>query len=287
MDIISRRQFLGRSAAGVAAASYCSAAAGKLAAAPLGLPVGCQVFPVREQLVADFDGTLRELARIGYRVIEFCSPPSFVSMGFGPLVNMPVSEIRQKIAEAGLQVVSCHFQFNELKEHLDERIAFSTELGLKHMVIATFAVPRTASMNEWRKAADEANTLGERVRQAGLQLAFHNHGFEFRKIDDVLIFDELMHRLDPQLVKSQFQLAIIDLGLDPVTYLNKYSGRFASLHLQDWSLSQKKQVPVGMGSIDWKAVFTAAKTSGIDYYFVEMDMDALKKSYPYLRDLEV
>lgn len=287
MQVISRRQFFGRTAAGITAAGYFSAGARKLEAAPLGLPIGCQVFPVREQLVQDFDGTLREIAAVGYRVIEFCSPPGFVKMGFASLADMKGSQIRQKVSGAGLRVVSCHYQFRELKEHLDERISFARELGLKHMVVATLAIPPSAPMDEWKRAADEMNRLGERTRKAGIQLGFHNHGFEFKEIGGVLIFDELMSRFDPKLVKSQFQINVVGMGFDPVTYLTKYPGRFLSLHLQDWSVAEKKEVPVGQGSIDWKRLFTAAKVSGLEYYFVEMSMDALKASYPYLLDLRV
>jgi len=287
MRTFSRRQFIGSSAAGLTAAAYVSAGAAELGADPIGLPIGCQVFPVREQLGRDFEGTLRELAAAGYRVIEFCSPPSFVDMGFAPFVGMKASEIKGKIAEAGLRVVSCHYQFTELKEHLNERIEFAKELGLKQMIVATLAIPRDGTMDDWRRAVGEMNGLGERTRKAGIQLGFHNHDFEFRKIGGVLVFDELMSRFDKKLVKSQFQVSVVSLGFDPAVYIAKYPGQFVSLHLQDWSASEKKQVAIGQGAIDWKKLFTAAKGSGVQNYFVEMSMDLLKASSPYLHKLEV
>jgi sugar phosphate isomerase/epimerase len=287
MQTISRRQFFGRSAMGAAAAGCLSGGALQLGADPLGIPVGCQVFPVRVQLVKDFDGTLRELSAAGYRVIEFCSPPGFVTMDMAPLVSMKASEIRRKVEAAGLRTVSCHYQFKELKENVDERIAFAKELGLEQMVVATYGVPKDGTLDDWRRAAEETNKLGEKTRKAGIQLGFHNHGFEFQKIGGVLIFDELMKRWDRKLVKSQFQVSVVSLGFDPADIIKKYPGRFLSLHLQDWSATTKRQAPVGQGSIDWKQVFTAAKKGGIKYYFVEMDMAALKASYPYLHSLKV
>ena len=97
-----------------------------------------------------------------------------------------------------------------------------------------------------------------------------------------------MSRFDPKLVKSQFQVAnAFDHGYDPIVYLEKYPGRFLLLHLQDYLSSEKKTVAIGQGSIDWKKLFNAARPSGIEYIFVEMDMDALKASYPYLESLKV
>ena len=142
-------------------------------------------------------------------------------------------------------------------------------------------------MAHWLQAADEMNKLGEQTHKAGIQLGFHNHNFEFKKIEGVLIYDELMKKLDPELVKMQFQVLMIRLGYDPVTYLTKYPGRFISLHLYDWSTTEKKIVPIGTGSIDWKKLFAAAKTGGIKNYFVEMEWDLMLASVPYLRKLKV
>jgi sugar phosphate isomerase/epimerase len=153
------------------------------------------------------------------------------------------------------------------------------------MVISTFALPKDAKMADWMRAADTANKLGEQARKAGIQLGFHNHDFEFQKLDGELIYDRLMGELDPQLVKMQFQLAVVRLGYNAADFFEKYPGRFISMHLQDWSPSLKKEVPLGQGMVDWKRVFAAAKTGGIKNYFVEMDPPALADSVPYLHKL--
>lgn len=278
MKTLSRRQFLSSSAVGTAAAF-------RLTADPLGMPIGCQTYPVRDALGKDLPGTLKELAAIGYRRIEMCSPPGYEKSGYGSLVNMKASEMRQIIHDAGLGCESCHYQFREMKENLDDRIAFAKELGLKQMVLSTFGLPQDATMADWVKAAGELNQIGEKIQKAGLQLGFHNHNFEFKEIDGVLVYDKLMSELDPKLVKMQFQVSVISLGYEAATYLTKYPGRFISLHLQDWSASDKKQVAVGQGVVDWKKLFAAAKTGGVKNYFVELNMDAMKASYPYLHAL--
>ena len=281
MPTISRRQFLCGSAMGIAATAM------ELEADPLGMPIGCQTYPVAESIAKDFEGTLRQIAAGGFRMIEMCSPPGYEKAGFGPLMKMKASEIRRMIHGAGLGCESCHFQFRELKESLDDRIAYAQELGLKQMIVATFALRRDATLADWTQAADELNKIGEQTRKAGIQLGFHNHDFEFKEIDGVLIYDELMKKLDPKLVKMQFQVAVISLGYEAVTYLTKYPGRFISLHLVDWSAAEKKIVPIGTGSIDWKKLFAAAKTGGIKNYFVEMNWDLMQASVPYLHKLKV
>ena len=287
MQTISRRQFLGRSAMGFAAVGYLSRGALTLKSDPLGLPIGFQIYPVREQAVKDFEGTLRELAAVGYRAIELCSFPGYIDSGFGPLVKLKASEVRQILQAAGLSCESCHYGFDELKANLDERIGYAKELGLKYMILSSFDLKGDATLDDWKRAADDLNMVGEKTKKAGIELGYHNHNMEFKELNGVLVYDELMMRFDPKLIKMQFQCAVVSIGYDPVTYIAKYPGRFCSLHLADWSPTGKKTVPVGQGVIDWKKLFAAAKAGGIKNYFVEMDMDLLKASVPYLHNLKV
>ena len=285
MKTISRRRFLTGSVFGLATAEYLARGAARIHADPLGLPIGCQTWPVREMIGKDFDGTLRRLAAEGFRNIEMCSPPGYEKSGFGPLARMKTSELRERIRSTGLNCESCHFGFGELKDHLDERLAWAKELGLKQMIIATFGLPKEATLADWMRAADGANKLGERTRKAGIQLGFHNHDFEFQKLDGQLIYDKLMGELDPEAVKMQFQVSVVRLGYQAADFFEKYPGRFISTHLQDWSPAERKEVPLGQGVVDWKRVFAAAKSGGVRNYFVEMDPDAMKASVPFLHTL--
>ena len=94
-----------------------------------------------------------------------------------------------------------------------------------------------------------------------------------------------MDDLDPESVKMQFQVSVVRLGYQASDVFKKYPGRFISMHLQDWSLAEKKEVPLGQGVVDWKRVFAAAKGGGVKNYFVEMDPDATKASVPFLHTL--
>ena len=287
MDAISRREFIGKSAAGITAAGYMAAAASKLSANPLGMPIGFQSWSVQQLIQKDFDGTMKMMAESGFQSMELCSPPGYRQSGFGGLVGLKGSELRDKLNGAGLKCESCHYQWNELKSSLDERIVYANDLGLKQMILSTFGLSPKATMDDWKKNADELNKTGEKTRAAGIQLGFHNHDFEFKEIDGALIYDELLKIFDPKLIKLQFQVAVISLGFEADKYFTKHPGRFISLHLVDWAPSEKKQVAVGQGSIDMKRLFAAAKTGGIQNYFLEMPLDLMKPSVPVLKALEV
>lgn len=252
---------------------------------PLGYPIGCQTWPVRQSIGKDLDGTLKDLRGMGFERIELCSPVGYEKMGFGPLGAMKPAELRARIEAGGLKCESCHFGFGELKDKLDERIEFARELGLKQMILATFWLPAGAKIADWLHAVDAANKIGERTKKAGIQFGFHNHEFEFQKIDGELIYDKLMSEFDPQFVKMQFQVDVVKLGYQAADYFEKYPGRFISIHLQDWSPADKKEVAIGQGVVDWKRLFAAAKTSGAKNYFVETDRADFAASAQFLKGL--
>lgn len=273
-------------AAGAGAALALSQWPGQLLAQArvLNIPVGFQTFPIRDMLAKDFAGTLKMMAAQGYQLTEMCSPKGYAQIGYGPLVNMKTSDMRNIITDAGLSCPSCHFTFGEFGDDLDERIEFAHQLGLSQMICSTFWLPKTATLNDYLTSAEKLNKAAEKIKKAGMQAGFHNHSFEFAQLDGQLIYDALMSRLDPDLVKMQFQTEVITLGYKASTYFNKYPGRFISSHLSDWT-ADKKQVPVGQGMIDWKDFFSAAKTGGVKNFFVEMDLDKFKDSVAYIRSL--
>jgi sugar phosphate isomerase/epimerase len=142
-------------------------------------------------------------------------------------------------------------------------------------------------MDDVKRAADEYNKMGEQAAKAGIQQGLHNEDFELTKVNGQRTYDLLFKLLDPKLVKFQFQVSTISAGYDAAEYFNKYPGRFISMHVQGWSTKTRKETAVGQDSLDWKKIFTAAKTGGIKNYFVEMDLDLMKASVPYLRKLQV
>ncbi len=287
MKIINRRAFIGKAAIGIGGALALSHLPKQLfsQARALNMPIGFQTFPIRDILAKDFAGTLKMMAAQGYQLTEMCSPKGYATIGYGPLVNMKTADMRSIITDAGLSCPSCHFGFGEFSdENLDSSIEFAKGLGLSQMICSTFWLPKTATLNDYYASADKLNKAAEKIKAAGMQAGFHNHSFEFAVLDGQLIYDALMSRFNPELVKMQFQTEVITLGYKASTYFNKYPGRFISAHLSDWT-KDKKQVPVGQGIIDWKEFFAAAKTGGVKNFFVEMEEDKFKESAAYIHTL--
>jgi len=289
MKKISRRQFLGKSALGVGSAflaTHFPAYSGtKGMGGALQMPIGFQVWTIREQLVKDFPGTLKMMAGLGYQSLEMCSPPGYESSGFGPLMKLKPKEMKQIINDAGLICISSHYGLNEFREHLDERIAFALESGQTQMILSSFGLPRNPTLSDWLKAADELNGFGLRAKNAGIQMGYHNHDMEFESLEGTLIYDELMKKFDPDYIKMQFQVAVIRLGYKASDYFKKYPGRFISAHLADWSVEKNAQVPLGQGVVDWKEFFNTIDTGGVKNIFVEMDPSTFKESADFLKTI--
>ena len=287
--MLNRRQFIEKSALGIGSTVLASQIPLNLIASigskALKKPLGFQVWTVKDQLIKDFPGTLKMMADFGYQSVEMCSPPGYESSGFGPLMKLKASEMKKIVNDTGLVLESTHYGMGELRDNLNERIDFALESGQKQMICSSFWLPKNATMSDWMKAVDELNEIGAKTKKAGLQTGFHNHHIEFENIGGKLIYDALMEHFDPDLVKMQFQVAVISIGYKAVSYFEKYPSRFISAHLADWSLSDKKQVAIGQGIVDWKEFFKAAEKCGIKNYFVEMEPETFKDSANYILKL--
>jgi len=287
MPELSRREFLKNAATSAAAAGFLSAGALDLHANPLGLPIGCQTWPVREMIAKDFPGTIQQLAAAGFQTMELCSPVGYAEFGFGGLAKYSGAELRKILGDAGVTCVSSHFGIKELRENQEARIAWAKDVGLTQMIVPSLDGPKKPTMDDVKRAAGEYNKMAELSAKAGIQQGLHNEDFELSTVDGKRTYDVLLELLDPQLVKFQFQVSTISQGYDAAEYFTKYPGRFFSMHVQGWSAQTKKIMPVGQDTLDWKKIFTAAKTAGLKNYFVEMNLEMMKASVPYLRSLQV
>ncbi len=287
MSVISRRDFLKDAATCAAAAGFLSTGALELRGNPLGLPIGCQTWPVRKMIAQDFPGTIKQLATAGFQAIELCSPVGYADDGFAGLCRYKGAELRKILDDAGLSCVSSHFGIEELRKDQERAIAWATDVGLTQMIVPSLDGPEKPALDDVKRAAEEYNKMGEKSAKAGIQQGLHNEDFELSMVDGKRTYDVLLELLDPKLVKFQFQVSTIGRGYDAAEYFTKYPGRFISMHVQGWSAEARKVMPVGQDSLDWKKIFSSAKTGGIKNYFVEMNLEMMKASVPYLQNLQV
>lgn len=280
----TRRNFLKTSGAAVASTALLSGIPLELfASGPLPKPksFGFQIWTINKELQSDFAGTLKKMAAMGYSEVEMCSPLGY---GFKSLNEMSGTEMKVIIEDAGLKCTSSHFTGPELRDSLDNRIEWASQIGMKQMAQSMPSINlRNATMDDWRKAAQELNVIGEKTKEAGIQMVYHNHQFEFAEIDGQLIYPVLMEELDADLVKMQFQVAVIEQGFKAQDYFRKYPGRFISAHLADYSTELEKSVPIGQGIVDWEDFFVAAEEVGVKNYYVEMDPETFEPSAEYLK----
>ncbi len=281
----TRRAFIKRSGTTLASAAL-------LSQVPLSLLTGCsvkefsfgfQVWTIREKLITDFAGTLKAMSELGYSEVEMCSPLGYSMAGFEPLNKMSGAEMKQIIEDNGLKCTSSHFTSGELNESLDNRIQWAQEIGMKQMILSSFWLAEDASVDDYRKAAEKLNLMAEKTKAAGIQMGFHNHHMEFEKRGNELIYDALLETLDPELVKMQFQVAVVDIGYQAADYFRNNPGRFISAHLADYSPEKESQVPIGEGMVDWPDFFKAAKVGGVKNFYVEMDPNTFEPSAEFLK----
>lgn len=287
MNPMSRREFVKGAAMSAAAAGFISGGSMELRANPLGLPIGCQTWPVRKMIASDFPGTLKRLSAAGFQSIELCSPVGYAQEGFSGLAKYSGAELRKIMSDAGVSCTSSHFGIEELRADLDGRIAWAKDVGISQIIVPSLNGPKKPTMDDVKRAAEEYNKIAEKSARAGIQQGLHNEDFELTKIDGKRTYDILLELMNPQLVKFQFQVSTISEGYDAAEYFTKYPGRFMSMHVQGWDAKQKKIAPVGQDSLDWKKIFTAAKTGGIKNYFVEMNLEMMQASVPFLKTLNV
>jgi sugar phosphate isomerase/epimerase len=275
--------------ASAAAAAATTVASRRLSAAPLSLPIGLQLYSVRELLPKDFDGTLHQLAAAGYVEVE--------AAGY---YDRTAAQFRQAMDQAGLRCISNHHPMGPLKAHLDEYIEYAHNLGLSYIICPSPtrkdpAARGMLTLDDWRWVAGELNKIGEKVKAAGMTFGYHNHGPEFGNEGGVIFYDELLRLTDPKLVIFEMDCGwVFAAGRNPIDYLSKMPERFPLLHVKDMAKSAKgeyESTVLGRGAMDYKPILRAA--TAVKHYFIEQEefnipiMEALRLDAEYMRKLNV
>lgn len=287
MTFSSRRSFL--RASGALAAAACLGA-DRLSAAPIRMPIGLQLYSVRNLLPKDFEGTLQQVAAAGYKEVEAAGYFDKTAGDFGDALQ-----------KAGLKCISTHHQLVQLKSQLDQLIEYGQALGLEYIICSWAGVhrdpTRTGDLNldDWRYVADQFNAVGAKVKAAGMTFGYHNHTIEFGKENGIVYFDELLKRTDPKVVEFEMDCGwVVVGGHNPVEYLSKFPERFPMLHVKDMVKQPDgkwRNVVMGKGSIDYRPIFRAA--TGLKHYFIEQEefegdpITELKEDADYMKKLDV
>jgi len=225
------------------------------------LPISVQLYTLRDAVSADFAGTLKKLAKIGYKAAELA--------GYGVL--KAAAATKKAFDAAGLVVSGMHVSRDQFKGNIAGVIADAKTLGCTNVILPYVDHNSFKSGDDWRAFAVECNGYAKAVADAGLTFSYHNHDFEFKKFDGVYAMDTFLQHSDPKLVKIELDLYWVSKGgLDPVAYLKQIGSRVILVHLKD-KAADGKFAPVGTGTLDFKALTDTAAGLGVKYGVVEQD----------------
>jgi len=219
---------------------------------------GIQLYTLRSLMRNSVPDTLAMVADAGYGEVEFA----------GYFDHAP-ADVRTMLDDLGLASPSTHVSLEQLEADAAGQFEIARTLGQHHVVVPFLAPPLRQNLDGYRSVAERLNVLGEQAQAAGLQLAYHNHDFEFEMLDGGMPFDVLLQETDSGLVKMQLDLFWIFVGgQSAVEYLSADPARYVSCHVKDGSRDPVAQTIVGQGSVDFESAFAAAD---FQHYFVEND----------------
>jgi len=244
--------------------------------------IGLQLYTVRKELEKDFESTLRKVAAIGYRKVEFAG-----------YYNRTPFQVKQTLNNAGLSSPSTHLSLKTIAHDRDRAIESAKVIGHRYLVLGYLEPQERKSLDDYKELADVLNRAGEDCRKADLQLAYHNHDFEFASTNGQVPYDLLLRSTDRELVKMELDLYwIIKAMRQPEEYFAQYPGRFELVHVKDMDATPERFfTEVGKGTIDFKRILEQSRRAGVKHYFVEQDeisgspFESIKTSYEYVKSI--
>ncbi|CAG7650263.1 sugar phosphate isomerase/epimerase family protein [Paenibacillus allorhizosphaerae] len=249
------------------------------------IPVGLQLYTLREETKNDFIGTLRKVADLGYRAVEFA--------GYG---GIPASEMKKVLGDLGLAAPSSHVGLQLLENELQQQIEYSLEIGAKYIICPWLDEKLLKDEDSFHRLMEQFARIGEEVTRSGLQFAYHNHAFEFQPAaSGQPILDRMYQSVSSDLMKAELDLYWVKKGgYDPRTYLLSYKGRAPLIHVKDMADDADGTfAEVGYGIIDYKPIFAIAEEAGVEYYIVEQDrcqrpaLESVRMSIEYLKSIGI
>jgi sugar phosphate isomerase/epimerase len=241
-------------------------------AAASAVPVGLELYSVRNALKQDLQGTVRAVAQMGYQCVEFYSP-------YFDWTEAQTKDMRKLLDDLGVRCYSTHNNADYLDQ---DKIARTRDknlvLGSKYVVIAS--THTDPGIDGWKTFAGTLNSAAEQLEPSGLKAGYHNHKIEFVPIDGVRPMEVLAKNTKPTVMLQLDVGTCLEAGSDPVAWIRANPGRIHSLHCKDWSPDPAKgyKVLFGEGTADWKAILQAAESAGgVEYYLIEQEGSRLSE----------
>jgi sugar phosphate isomerase/epimerase len=271
---VTRREFLG--AVGVAGAALgLGAAPLAQAAASKKIPVGLQLYSLREQCKTDLPGMLTAVSKLGYRGVEFA--------GYH---GHSAKELRQLLDDYGIVACGTHTPYESVQgDKLKETVEFNLTIGNKFLIVPW--MNETKSKQEWLDRAKLFNDIADKVKPDGMWVGYHAHAHDFKQIDGVSAWDLFFGNTKREVIMQLDTSNCCEGGADPVAVLKKYPGRARSIHIK--ANGGGPEAVIGEDKVDWKEVFAFCEGKGkTQWYVVEHEsskdpLDAVKRSFDALR----
>jgi sugar phosphate isomerase/epimerase len=267
---LSRRSFLSKSLVMSAALPWALRGMASSSAATSSIPVGLELYSVRDALKSDPEGTLHAVAQMGYQCVEFYGP-------YFEWDHARAKQIRKLMDDLGIKCYSTHNSeeyFNP--KNLTHARDLNLILGSTYIVMASSEAKNDAKTVQegWQKVADELNAAADKLEPDGLKPGYHNHDAEWKPIDGKRPMDFLAANTKPTVILQLDVGTCIEAGADPVAWIKANPGRIRSIHCKDWSRDPNVgyKALFGEGAADWKGIFQAAESvGGVEYYLVEQE----------------
>ncbi len=320
-----RRTFIKQVTAATAAGTLLTACQKESSsAAKQGIALGVGLFTLPLWMERDFEGTLKKLADIGYKELEFYGPysfstahahaswdaitPSLPFSGSGYFGKTP-AEVRSLLDAYNLTAPAMHTDLDTLESNLDALGEAAAVVGHKYAGIAAIPEELRTSLDDYKRVAERFNQIGMKLQPYGIKFLYHNHGYGLVETEGKIPMHLILEETDPAYVAMEMDVFWTIAGkADPIAYLEAYPGRYKLMHVKDmtervsfagdggkpeeWIGLFGKMADAGEGVLDLKSILAAAQTSGVDHYFLERDMAAdpeltLQTSYNNLSALTI
>ena len=245
------------------------------------IPIAVQMYTLREESEVDFVGTLRKVAELGFNGVEFA--------GYG---GLPVREVKKVLDELGLQAAASHVPLEDLELNLEQVIKDQKLLGSKY-VVCPYLLPERRTEQHYQALILLLEQAGEKCRQEGITLCYHNHDFELERLSDGrTALESIFEDTNAANVKAELDVYwLTKAGEKPVEWMNRYRNRTPLIHLKDMTTDEEQYfAELGTGGVDIESVFNLGVDAGVKWWIVEQDFsrrtpfESIEISLNYLKE---